>query len=69
MARRANERELARLEQAINAHPGQRSGFFARLLGCSREKVNRQLTTLNDRGVLLYEDEGGKLYRFEDHQL
>lgn len=64
MARKANEEELARLHQAIQSRPGRHSGFFARLFGCSREKVNRQLTTLNDRGVLLYEDDRGRLYTF-----
>jgi hypothetical protein len=40
-------------------------GFFARLLDWSCEEVNRGLTSLNDEGVLLYEDDGGGLYPVE----
>lgn len=65
MARKANQQELDRLAQAIHKRPGRRRSFFARLLGCSREKVNRQLVTLNDRNVLFYEDDDGAIYPFD----
>ncbi len=68
MARQADQRQLEQLRQAIELHPGQRAGSVARLLNWSREKVNRGLVTLNDHGVLLYEDEHGRLWPFSDDE-
>jgi len=65
MARKADETRLESLQQAIESHPGQRPSFFASLLGCSREAVSRMLVTLNDRGVLYYEDERNGVWPFE----
>lgn len=65
MARKADQSQLEYLKREIEQHPGQRPGFFARLLGWRREEVNRALTTLNDSGVLLWEDEKGGLWPFE----
>jgi hypothetical protein len=62
MPRPANQNNLQNLKQAIERHPGERLSFFARLLGWSCEEINRGLTSLNDEGVLLYEDERGGLY-------
>lgn len=67
MARRANTRELRKLDEAIVSQPGQKSGFWARTFGWSREKANRHLTTLNDRGRLYYEDDQGRLYPFDPY--
>lgn len=64
MTRNAEPQQLNRLEQAITRHPGRRVGFFASLLGWRHEAVNRRLVSLNDRGVLLAEDEGGGLWPF-----
>jgi hypothetical protein len=64
MSRKAEAQQLHRLAQAIARHPGRRAGFFARLLGWRHEAVNRRLVTLNDRGVLLAEDEHGGLWPF-----
>ena len=64
MARRADQDELDRLARGIEGQPGRRRGFFARLFGCSREKVSRQLVSLNDQDRLYYEDDQGGLYRF-----
>lgn len=64
MSRKAETQQLHRLAQAIARHPGRRAGFFARLLGWRHEAVNRRLVTLNDRGVLLAEDEDGGLWPF-----
>ena len=62
MGRRANPRELTRLQSAIIEKPGRKCAYFARALGWSREKVARRLVTLNDIGFLLYEDDKGGLY-------
>lgn len=68
MPRQADQNSLQSLKQAIERHPGERLGFFARLLDWSCEEVNRGLTSLNDEGVLLYEDDGGGLYPVETVQ-
>lgn len=65
MARKANQKELDRLSREIEKRPGERSGFFARLLGCSRERINRQLVSLNDQNKLYFEDDRGGLYPFD----
>jgi len=69
MPRQADQNSLQSLKQAIECHPGERLGFFARLLGWSCEEVNRGLTSLNDEGILLYEDDGGGLYPVESIQM
>jgi hypothetical protein len=64
MSRKAEQGDLHRLSRAITDHPGRRVSYFARLLGWRHEAVNRRLVSLNDRGVLLAEDEGGGLWPF-----
>ena len=68
MARKPNEARLEHLKQAVEAHPGKKPGFFARLLGWRCEEVNRTLTALDDKGVLLSEDERGGLWPFDPVQ-
>jgi hypothetical protein len=65
MARKADVKKLKELDRAISSQPGRRGGFWARVFGWSREKVNRHLTTLNDQGCLYYEDEDGGLHPFQ----
>ena len=69
MARKADQKELERLARAIEQRPGKRGGFFARLLGCTREKVSRQLATLNDQNKLYFEDDDGGIYPFDPDNL
>jgi|YNPBryantNP2012_1023418.scaffolds.fasta_scaffold12748_2 DNA-binding IclR family transcriptional regulator len=69
MPRQANQTHLDMLSNAIAKHPGKRASFFARLLNWRREEVNRRLVTLNDRGVLLWEDERGGLWHFDKRSL
>jgi len=66
MPRQADTTRLSTLRQAIETHSGERASFFARLLDLPRETISRMLVTLNDNGVLLYEDEQGKLWPFND---
>ena len=68
MPRQANQNSLQNLKRAIEKNPGKCPSFFARLLGWTHEQVNRELTSLNDEGVLLYEDEQGGLYPIESVQ-
>ena len=67
MARKANKEDMKKLDQAIQQKKGKKSGFFARKLGWSREKTNRNLTSLNDAGYLYYEDDEGGLYPFDEN--
>jgi len=68
MSRKANCRRLDTLKSAIQANPGKRVGFFARLLGWPHETVNRGLVSLNDQDVLLSEDQKGGLWPFRPRQ-
>lgn len=65
MARKANEGRLRKAKRSIYSNPGQKAGTYARRLGLHREAFNRILVTLNDRGVLLWEDEEGRLWPFQ----
>jgi hypothetical protein len=68
MSREANDQRLRQLQQAIEQNPGQRLGFFARLLGWPHEMVSRGLVLLDDQGVLLSEDEQGGLWPYTLHR-
>ncbi len=61
MARKSDEQRLDAIEQAIRNNPGQKPGRLARLLGFDNKTVMRALPQLEDRGVLLVEDESGGL--------
>lgn len=65
MPRKADQAHLEALREAIAAYPGERPAFFARLLNWHREEINRRLVLLNDSGVLLWEDEQGRLWPFD----
>lgn len=62
MPRPANYENLMQLEYAIRTNPGSLPGCLARVLGWPQEKVARGLVSLNDREVLLAEDEEGGLW-------
>ncbi len=65
MSRKADAEELDELEDAIKEHPGKRPGFFARLLRWRREKVSRKLTSFEDEGIFVSEDEAGRLWPYD----
>ncbi len=64
MGRRADIRRLERLVRAIAENPGQRPGFLAQQLGLDRSTVMRDLPALEERGLLLAEDDRGRLSLF-----
>lgn len=64
MAREAKPERLETLYQAVETHPGERPGFFARILGIDRSAVTRTLPTLEEKGYLLTEDKKGGLWPF-----
>ena len=64
MARQADQEQLEELRQVIECSPGQCIGAIAHALNWSREKVTRGLVMLNDRWILFYEDEYGRVWPF-----
>jgi hypothetical protein len=64
MARKADEQRLQKAEQLLHSQPGHKSGEYAQKIGCHRQIFNRLLVQLNDRGVLISEDDKGRLWPF-----
>lgn len=56
--------ELEAMNEAILQNPGMSARELARLLGVSASTVTRRLPSLEEAGVLLAEDEKGKLWPF-----
>lgn len=65
MARQPNPERLEGIYRKIEEHPGERPGFLARLLGVNRSEVTRALPALEERGMLVSEDERGRLWPFQ----
>ena len=65
MARKADKNKLRKAINLFHKEPGQKSGTYARKLGIHREAFNRILVQLNDKDVLLYEDDEGKIWPFK----
>jgi DNA-binding IclR family transcriptional regulator len=61
MARPANYQRAEQIYRTIEEYPGKRPGFLARLLGMNRSEVSRALPVLQDKGLLVSEDEKGGL--------
>lgn len=64
MARQQKTERLEKIYCKIEEHPGQRPGFIARLLGLNRSEVTRALPALQDKGLLVSEDDKGGLWPF-----
>lgn len=64
MGRKTNDERLETLFGTINEYPGEKAGFFARLLGLNRSEVTRALPAMEEQGFLLYEDSKGGLWPF-----
>lgn len=61
MARRTSNRRVEMIAQAVQSNPGKRAGYIAQKLGLSRSSVRRALPALEDAGILLAEDDHGRL--------
>ncbi len=61
MARKVDEKRLDNIVEAIQTYPARRPGWLARRLGVDNKTMMRALTQLEDRGVLLDEDEHGRV--------
>lgn len=68
MARKVDQKDIRKLDEAIEKIPGRKSGYWARKFGWSRQKTTRYLTSLNDQGQFYYEDECGGLFPFKRNQ-
>ncbi len=62
MARRTSNRRVEMIAQAVQSNPGKRAGYIARKLGLSRSSVIRSLPALEEAGILLAEDDHGRLF-------
>lgn len=62
MARKTEEKKLEDIYEKVEENPGKKAGFIARLLGLNRSEVTRSLPALDEKGLLVYEDEEGGLY-------
>ncbi len=64
MARKPQQDRLDGIYRTIEENPGEKAGFLARLLGLNRSEVTRALPTLEEKGILVSEDEQGRLWPF-----
>ncbi len=62
MARKTDEKKLEEIYKKVGENPGKKAGFIARLLGLNRSEVTRSLPALDVKGLLVYEDDEGRLY-------
>jgi DNA-binding IclR family transcriptional regulator len=63
--RRKQGDEFSAMAQIIHTRPGLSAGELARALGVPTSTVTRRLPSLEEAGVLLYEDDQGKLWPFQ----
>lgn len=68
MARPANHDRVEQIYRTIKRNPGKKAGLIARLLGLNRSEVTRSLPTLQDKGLLVSEDEKGGLWPFHKNK-
>ena len=63
--RRASEKRLEAIWQAVEREPGMRAGRVAQRLGVPRSSVTRALPSLEEEGLLLSEDRRGRLWSWK----
>jgi|GEM_PF-589179 len=61
--------EFATMAEIIQQNPGISAREIARRLGVSPSTITRRLPSLNDAGILLYEDDGERLWPFDKKKL
>jgi len=64
MARKTSDRRLEMIAQVVQRNPGRRAGYIAQKLGLHRSSVTRALPALEKAGILLAEDDRGRLFYF-----
>ncbi len=68
MSRKPQEDRLVDIYQKVEENPGEHPGAIARQLGLNRSEVTRALPALEDKGLLLSEDDRGGLWPFSKRQ-
>lgn len=68
MARKPDDLRLETIAQTIRDNPNRKPGWIARLLGLDNKTVMRALTQLEDRGMLLVEDDRGRVSAFNSRR-
>lgn len=63
--RYADRERLETIWRAVEREPGIRPGRIAKKLGLPRSSVTRALPALDDKGLLLSEDQKGQLWPWE----
>jgi Mn-dependent DtxR family transcriptional regulator len=61
MARKPDDQRLETIAQTIRDNPNRKPGWIARMLGLDNKSMMRALTQLEDQGVLLAEDDRGRV--------
>ena len=64
MARKPDNQRLDVIAQTIRDNPNRKPGWIARLLGLDNKTIMRALTQLEDQGMLLAEDDRGRVSVF-----
>jgi len=64
MARKPDDLRLGTIAQIIRENPNRKPGWIARRLGLDNKTVMRALTQLEDQGMLLAEDDRGRVSVF-----
>ena len=64
MARKPDNQRLDVIAQTIRDNPNRKPGWIARLLGLDNKTIMRALTQLEDQGMLLAEDDRGRVSIF-----
>jgi Mn-dependent DtxR family transcriptional regulator len=59
--RQPSRKRLEAIWQVVEREPGLKPGQIARKLGIARSAVTRALPALEEAGLLLYEDDRGRL--------
>lgn len=68
MARPLKNERAEKIYRKIEEHPGKKAGFIARLLKINRSEITRVLPALQDKGLLISEDDNGGLWPFKINQ-
>lgn len=64
--RKTNPQRVQDIWQAVQQEPGIRPAQLARRLGIPRSSVTRALPALDEQGLLLSEDQRGRLWPWQE---
>lgn len=68
MARKINDKKLEKIYNSVQENPGKKAGFIAGLLKLNRSDVIRSLPALEEKGLLVCEDEKGGLWPYRNNK-